>query len=283
MGKNKISKKLWLDLCIIIFVLFFAGCSKEENPTQPSMENLPFIMGTVSDNYGTGRANCWIMGDPVPNIDSVRVNSRELKLSSDPYQVSLWYSLDSIEVSPGSTYTLLVYHSKGEATASVTLPEDGDVKVVRPESTQYVLPRDSSDFVLIWNSVDNAGYYSIGYEVHYTYPGGYSGYADGFSAFDTTYTIPVENLHYLEKDTLTGWSAKINIAPMIGPGTQPGDSGNIAGEGYGFWWGGCETAQIDLQLEGVPKTRNNSYSYRSSEKQSMKDILKKLKEKICNP
>ncbi len=283
MVKCNILKRFWLSLCIIIFISFSFGCSEDEAPTQPSTENWPFIMGSISKTASwPGRAYCWIMGDPVPAIDSVLVNSAKLADISSGNEPTGWYSLDSIEVSPGSTYTLSVYHSGGEATASVTLAEEGDLNMVFPETNQYIVPRDSSDLVLIWNSVDNAAYYTIAYEISCSWTGGYSWRSGGYTAFDTTYAITAEALDYMGKDAITGWSAKINIGPMIGPGTQAGDSGNIVGEGCGFWWGGCELVQIDLQLEGVPVLTNSTYSYEDTDEGPMKDILIELKERICD-
>ena len=238
MVKCNILKNSWLSLCIIIFIFFSFGCPEGQGPTQPSTGKSPFILGSISKSGNSaGSAYCWIMGDPVPAIDSVLVNSAKLeKAPNVGNEVGTWYSLDSIEVYPGSTYTLSVYHSEGEATASVTLAEEEDMNMVFPAASPYILPRDSSDLVLIWNSVENAAYYTVGYEIYCSSPGGGSASIGGFYALDTTYAIQAQDLLYLGRDTITAWSAEIDICPMIGPGTQQGDSGNIVGEGCGFWW-----------------------------------------------
>jgi hypothetical protein len=284
MVKCNMLKRFWLSLCIIIFILFSYGCPEDEVPTQPSKENSPFIMGSVSKTGNSaGIAYCSITGDPVPAVDSILVNSAKLEKGTDVVGgLDSWYSLDSMEVNPGNTYTLSVYHSEGEATASVTLAEEGDLNMVFPETNQYIVPRDSSDLVLIWNSVENVGYYIVSYEFYCSWSTGAHWCSGGFIALDTTYAIKAEDLLYLGKDTITAWSGKIGISPMIGPGVQEGDSGNVVGEGCGFWWGGCELAQIDLQLEGVTLSTNALSSYENTDEESMKDILIELKEQICN-
>jgi hypothetical protein len=284
MVKCNILKRFLLSLCIIILILFSYGCSEDEVPTQPSKENSPFIMGSVSKiGNSAGIAYCSIVGDPVPAVDSVLVNSAKLEKGANVVSgLDSWYSLDSMEVNPGNTYTLSVYHSEGEATASVTLAEEGDLNMVFPGTDQYIVPQDSSDLVLIWNSVENVGYYIVSYDFYCSWLSGAHGSSGGFIALDTTYTIQVENLLYLGKDTITAWSGRIGISPMIGPGVQEGDSGNIVGEGCGFWWGGYELVQIDLQLEGVTLSTYNLSSCGNTDEEPMKDILIELKEKICD-
>jgi hypothetical protein len=287
---NMSKKYLWsiiFSLCILVFINF-TGCNKREKeptPTQVIIKNLPFIMGNITNRpyWNRSDASCWITGDPVPEVDSVLVNNIKLTASL-PGQGGLYYDIDSIGVYPCSTYKLTVYHSGGKANASVTIPNE-DIQVIYPDTNVYTIPRDSSDFVITWHSVENASYYLLTYHISCSWNGGGHGHGSGTSVYDTTYTISASDLLYLEADTtdtLTGWSGEIYIGPAVGPIAQPGDSGNIEGEGCGFWWGGCEdsTKCLELRLEGVGKAKNSNYGNTTVDKKSNKDLLMELRKRV---
>jgi hypothetical protein len=245
-----VQKNRKIVLFLLLLDCFFAGC-KKNGPTEPSDENWPLISSADVRSRivlsGDNNARCMILDDPMLRIDSILVNKTRLTLDTIIPDLR-YYSSSFGGVYPDSTYTLNVYHREGIASASVTAK--GNISVILPDTN--IVPRDSSDIVVSWHPVEGAGSYLFSYGFGCSYPGGARGYALGIVVQDTMYIISASDLLYMNYDTITSWSGEIGIVHMIVTRTSLDySSGNIEGEGYGFWSAGCEVAHIELKLEGM--------------------------------
>jgi hypothetical protein len=167
-------------------------------------------------------------------IPSVKINNQELKWDG-------WFSYDGeFPLTSGADYNLVVAAGIKTATASVKLP--GDFSITTPASG-YVLPKGQS-LNVSWNSASYADFYRGYLSINYSYRDTSGNYRYFYYSGDTilsgtSITYPSNLLfpNLSEIDSIRYGYGYFYVYAFDGPALTPGTSGNVTGDGIGFFWG----------------------------------------------
>lgn len=143
---------------------------------------------------------------------------------------------DTMEFPTDSAYELRVTHYWGSAGAKVFMP--GNFSVITPPE-RYILDLDST-LVVSWHPSARAEWYWVEIVIDYEYrdsSGGEDDYTWQLDTMlnDTVLVIPPERI-------FPGWVVDViegDGSAMVwsgcGPAIEPGDTGNVRGNGFGFF------------------------------------------------
>ena len=224
---------------IIISLIFFLSYGCKKGPTVISYGD-PSIRAELAyyDRLDLPRAAVEVEGTELLPIATI--NNDTLDLSScNPEGEYMWESYFRGDVSAASDnkYELRVYHTGGEATATITLPGDFELTSIEENDTL----NQNEDLVINWSSSEGAERYNLRVRLYYYYgdtanPTSSSFSLDTvFSKTDTGLSLQKENLFSGEIDSILEGYGNIDLCAENGPQIGASSEGNISGEGIGYF------------------------------------------------
>lgn len=153
-------------------------------------------------------------------------------------------------------YYLRVRHYWGEAFSRVVMP--GDFRINRPPEN-YILDIEST-LVVTWNRSEAAQWYWVSLYLDYDYNDSFGVWNNFEFDLDTLVedtmislprwrTFPREVMDVLEGD------GAVNVWSGNGPAVEPGDIGNVRGNGFGFFNATNEPREKYFYVGAPPRLR----------------------------
>ncbi|MEO0102324.1 MAG: hypothetical protein ABIK81_01315 [candidate division WOR-3 bacterium] len=237
---------------IFIIFLLFLSCPKKDKV---------YISAFVLRSIGTP----WLYPDyykevyiysknGFPKVPIVEINDTTLPIYDCHYN---WYRfIEFRRLNIDCQYKLKVTHPNGKSFGEVYLP--GPYEILTPEST-YILNRDST-LKIFWQKAKGAKWYWLDLTIEYDYEdtlGEWDYYEFWMDTilFDTFCLYEANRFIPSQIDTIFEGEGVINIWAMDGPPILPGSSGNIKGEGYGFFHSAYQPGERYFFVGAPPEER----------------------------
>lgn len=234
------NKKFFIIHFITVFIIVFLSNGCKNGPTAISYGD-PLILADLSKSYGLNAPRAHVEVDGTELLPIVVINNDTLELSHcNPKGEYLWESVfvDEVSTDPDNEYELIVSHKGGEASATITLP--GDFEIISPQEDDTF--HQGEDLTVIWSPSENAERYDLYIRLDYTYGDTANPYYNRFyldtllSNANTSITIPKGRIFPPEIDSVLEGNGYVNIHSESGPLIGMSATGNISGEGIGYFY-----------------------------------------------
>ncbi|MCK4352990.1 hypothetical protein KAW65_06235 [candidate division WOR-3 bacterium] len=253
-------------------LLIIVGCKGTQGPAGPpgTVTQKPYVIGGLYKGIGypyppVEYSYAYVEVYHTSSIPVVTINGDTLPLEhyyygGDMWRCSYgWYTYwrdDTISLFGDSTYVLEVIHSEGVAQAEVKMP--GEFEVIEPDTSDTL--HRGEDLNIIWTTSKGAEWYKIYLSIHYSYidtSGEYEYFCKYFEpllqATDTTYFVSGSELFPADIDSVRYGDGYLYIYAGSGDAIEPGATGNITGDGAGFFWGKYKTEKVYFEIENSGK------------------------------
>lgn len=252
-AKKSVAVALFAAAALLVVV---AGCEGPEGPQGPPGLSPIYIAGRVdASGPGASRSLVWLEVYHTPGVPTVEVNNIPIPF----YRGSLYkFYHDDFPIAAGDSAELLVTYrtldgNPGTAQAIAILP--GPFQITCPD-TSYVTMAVGDSLVVSWTSSDGADIYLIHFFFGYRWAdtsgaSQYFRYAKDTLCGDTSITFSQAALfpNLGDIDSVLYGDGGLWLLAIHGP-TQPGEQGNVTGDGIGFFNGQTPGGDIDIYVSG---------------------------------
>ena len=257
-------------LVFFMSVMILIGCQGPEGPLGPQGEEGPQgpegeegptlinVLATLSGPQPPANTDYAIQVKiyNFPTIPCVTLNDILLPNKMGKF----WFINSFAQFAPGDSASLVIDYTmldgiEGTARAQAVLPEQFELT---SHDTSAVAPINwGFDFPVTWTTSEWTDFYKIDFHLGIEYDDtlgtrNFLEYYLDSLVTDTVITIPTSQIFppREEVDTLYVNEGYFYIDAYNGPGF-PGDEGNVAGDGFGFFFGCTYGPKLEIEATGV--------------------------------